>query len=258
MAEVIIGSTALKFWFPEDFPRKPNDLDIVTDKKDVQNVPGIEYLENPILLKYQDRGFIRPSLLLTLKMSHLFWDFKWKRHMYDVQFLLNKGYKHDAEILNEFIEYWEETKPKVRRSNLELSAEEFFDNAINKDEEEHDFLHTLINPVPMYTRLLKDGAEVELDENKWNNLTFEEKCDVVFEETAVMGYERYKSSYYKKGFEIQLNDNIMKHFPKYIAIFAIINYKKLITPKFNFINTIKNGLRINQQTPKEHLATEEQ
>lgn len=246
MEGLIIGSTALKHWFPNDYPREPEDLDIVVDTLEgKKNVPGTEYLENPVILKYQKKGYIEPVLLLTLKMSHMFWDFRWKKHMWDIQFLLKKGFQYDETILNELIQYWEETKPKIRRSDLEMSSADFFNNAVNKDEKEHDFLHTLINPVPMYTRLLKDGAEIELDENKWDRLSFEEKCDVVFEETAVMAYERYHKRYYKEGFEIQLNDNIVKHFPRYIAIFAILNYVKLVTPKYNFINKIKNGLQEN-------------
>lgn len=244
MKGLIIGSEALKHWFPNDYPREPKDLDIVLEStKGISNTPGVEYFENPVILKYQKSGHIQPSLLLTLKMSHMFWDFRWKKHMYDIQFLLDKGFEYDSKILDELIEYWMEIKPKIRRSNLALDAETFFDNAVNDDEAEHDFLHTLINPVPMYTRLLKDGAQVELDENKWKKLSPEEKCDVVFEESAVMAYERYSEKYYKEAYEIQLNDNIVKHFPKYIAIFAIINYKKVLTPKFNFINTIKNGLQ---------------
>lgn len=243
MKKLIIGSEALKHWFPNDYPREPKDLDVVVESLDgLESTKNVEYLENPVILNYQSSGYIQPSLLLTLKMSHMFWDFRWKKHMWDIQFLLDKGFKYDEYILEELIAYWEETKPKVRRSNLELSAEDFFDNAINNDEHEHDFLHTLLNPVPTYTRLLKDGCEVELDENKWDCLSFEEKCDVVFEETAVMGYERYKNKYYKAAYEIQLNDNIIKHFPRYIALFAILNYKKLITPKYNFIEKIENKL----------------
>jgi len=246
MKKLIIGSEALKHWFPNDYPREPKDLDVVVESiEGLSNTEKIEYFENPVILNYQSSGYIQPSLLLTLKMSHIFWDFRWKKHMYDIQFLLDKGFQYDESILNELIKYWEEIKPKVRRSDLSLNAEKFFTNAINDDEHKHDFLHTLINPIPMYTRLLKDGAEVELDENKWNNLSFQEKCDTVFEETAVMGYERYNKKYYKAAYEIQLNDNIIKHFPRYIAIFAILNYKQLITPKFNFINKIENGLQKN-------------
>lgn len=240
---LVIGSTALKHYFPLDYPREPKDLDYVVQNSNVfTKEKGVEYLENPVILKYQKEGFLSPDLLLTLKMSHLFWEVNWRKHMYDVQFLLDKGYRWNEKILNELIQYWEQTEPKVRRSNLSLNAEEFFNNAINDDENEHDFLHTLINPVPMYTKLLKDGCEVELDEGKWDNLPFEEKCDVVFEETSVMAFERYKKTYYKAAYELQLEQNIQKHFPRYIAIFAILNYKKLVKPNYNYKLKIENGL----------------
>lgn len=246
MEELIMGSEALKHWFPEDYPREPKDLDIVVrSTKGRTNTSKVEYFENPIILKQQNSGYLKPELLLTLKMSHMFWDFRWRKHMWDIQFLLNKGFEYDKELFEDLVVYWMETKPKVKRSNLESSSKKFFTNAINKDESEHDYLHTLINPVPMYTLLLKNGAEVDLDESKWNDFSFEDKCATVFEETAVMAYERYKNRYYKEAFEIQLEQNIIKHFPRYIAVFAILNYKKLITPKYNFINKIKDGLQEN-------------
>lgn len=172
----------------------------------------------------------------------MFWDINWEKHMFDIQFLFKKGHKIKEGILEEFIGYWTETKPKIRRANLELNKEEFFNNAVNKDVVEHDILHTLINPVPMYTRLLKEGCEVELDKNKWDKLSPEDKLEVIREETYVMAYERYKEINFREGFRIQLKDNIIKHFPKYIAIFAIKNYVELERPKYNYINTIKDGL----------------
>ena len=138
MEGLIIGSTALKHWFPDDYPREPADLDIVVKSTlGIEKKKGVEYLENPVILKYQKKGYIEPVLLLTLKMSHMFWDFRWKKHMWDIQFLLDKGFIYDEDILNELVEYWMETKPKIKRSNLEMTAETFFDNAINKDEGEH-------------------------------------------------------------------------------------------------------------------------
>lgn len=239
---LIIGSTALKHYFP-DFPREPKDLDIaVPTEKGYKNGKGIEYLYNPIITKYQYEGYLKPELLLSLKTSHLFFNLNWEKHLYDVQFLLNKGVKYDVKIVDELFKFWEEYLPKVRRSQLEMNKESFFTNAVNEDTEQHDYLHTLINPVPMYTLLLKDGAEVELDEIKWNKLTFEQKCNVVFEETAVMAYERYPKLNYRRAYSIQLKDNIIKHFPHYIALFAIENYPKLEKPKFNYIEQIKSKL----------------
>lgn len=242
---VIIGSTALKYHY-RDFTRDPKDLDLIVKDK-FQHAPkkGVEYLENPVLLKYQDEGIIEPQLLFTLKMSHMFWDINWEKHMYDIQFLKSKYLMIDNKILNEFVDYWEETKPKIRRSQLAMTKEDFFTNNVNEDVDEHDFLHTLINPVPMYTRLLKDGAEVELDKEKFDKLYRDDKLEVIREETYVMAYERYchKGVHHVPAFRRQLKDNIIKHFPRYIAVFAILNYPELEKPKFNYYKKIQDGLK---------------
>src|SRR5690349_8776189 len=181
MKKLIIGSTAIKYYFP-DFTRTPHDLDyVVEDKTLFKKEQGIEYLENPVILKYQKDGYLSPSLMTSLKVSHLLWDINWDKHMYDLQFLLKKGYEWDLNLVRELREYWNEVLPKVRRSKLEQSKEEFFTNAVNNGVDEHDQLHLLIAEIPAYTKILKDGAEVELDFNKWDNLSFEEKCDVVSE-----------------------------------------------------------------------------
>lgn len=241
---LIIGSTAIKYHYPE-FSREPKDRDyIVEDASKFQRTKEVEFLENPILFKMQPNGIVDMNTLLSLKISHMFWDLNWEKHMFDIQFLLKKGHTYNMDLVNEFRAYWEETKPKIRRSMLATSKEDFFANAVNEDTDEHDHLHTLINPVPMYTRLLKDGCEVELDESKWANLSFEDKCAVVFEETAVMAWERYKDINYRIAYKRQLKDNIIKHFPQYIAIFAIENYIKVEKPIFNYKTKIDNGLQV--------------
>lgn len=246
---LIIGSTALKYHYP-DFKRNPGDFDIVGGRdrftlEDLSKQWGdlkVEHLHNPVILKYQEYGYIKPELLLSLKISHLFWDINWFKHMFDIQFLLSKGVKYDLKLINELIEFWKTQHKNIRRSNLESGKEDFFTNAVNVDENEHDYLHTLINPTPMYTLLLKEGCEVELDESKFHAMTFEQKCDVVFEETAVMAWERYKKNHFREAYKLQLKDNIMKHFPQYIALFAIENYRELERPKYNYREKINKQL----------------
>jgi hypothetical protein len=95
----------------------------------------------------------------------------------------------------------------------------------------------------MYTLLLKDDAEVELDENKWYNLSYEDKTKVVYEETAVMAWERYKNNHWREAYKLQLKDNIIKHFPPYIAMFAIENYRNLETAKVNYREIINKNYK---------------
>lgn len=239
---MIIGSTALRYHF-SDFKRTPNDLDIIVeDSSKYKKTKGIEYLENPIILKYENGEFISPNLLLSLKISHMFWDFNWDKHMLDIQFLLKKGCVYDLEIVKELIEYWKVIKPTMRRSELSKTKSDFFNNAININTNEHDYLHTLISEVPAYTKILKDSCDVELDENKWNRLTSDEKFDVIYEETYIMAYERYKETNYCVAYGKQLKDNIIKHFPLYISLFAIENYIKIIRPKIRYREIINNKL----------------
>lgn len=243
MNKIIIGSTAMRFHFP-DFNREPKDLDYaVQDSTQYKSSRETEYLENPVLFNYTSDEYLSPDMLLTLKMSHLFWDINWDKHMFDIQFLLKKGCKIQMDLFNDLLAYWKETKEQVRRSNLAMTKEDFFTNAINYNESEHDELHLILNPIPMYTRLLADGEEVMLDEAKFHVLSHEDKCAVVFEETAVMAYERYRKMNYNVAFIRMLKKCIMQHFPIYIALFAIENYIELHKPKYNFIQKISDGLK---------------
>lgn len=227
MIKTIIGSTAIKHWF-SDFNRIPKDLDYAVDEEyKGEKIHGIEYLYNPHL--NFNEAYASPETLLSIKISHLFWDTNWDKHMWDVQFLLDKGIKSNYDLIDKLISFWEDYLPKIRRSILEMSKEDFFNNSVNKDE--HDNLHKQLVEIPAYTKILKDGCEVELDFDKWNNLSEQEKRDVVNEETYVMAFERYNGKLnIVRGFRRQLKDNIMKHFPKPIAFYAIENFKSFQNP----------------------------
>ena len=73
------------------------------------------------------------------------------------------------------------------------------------------------------------GASVELDENKWYALCNDEKDAVVLEESKIMASERYRDGIdvISSAFRRQLRENIIKHFPPYIAEYAILNNKRL-------------------------------
>ena len=238
----VCGSMAISYHYP-DFPRIPKDIDYFTEKSCKSPIVGVELLKNPLFFKHSKNVILSPNEMLSLKISHLFWDFNWEKTMYDVQFLLKKGCTYDLDLLNKLKEYWTKVLPKIRRSELAQGKDDFFTNNINEDVDQHDKYHYILEEIPAFTKLLKDGAEVELDESKWDKLSFEEKCDVVFEEAAVMAFERYPKMDYRRSYKKQLKDNIIKHYPEYIAIFAVVNYIKLEKPKYNFKIKLENGIK---------------
>lgn len=245
--EIIIGTTAMKYWYPE-FKNEPKDIDVLVESLEGYNrEPGKEYLLNPIIFKnkdlYSKDGYLLPDVLLTLRASHVPWNIKWEHNVWCIQFLLKQGCKIDHKLFYELYEFWNTYHSKNKRSDLKMSKEEFFNNAINYDEAEHDYLHTLINPVPTYTKVLKDGCEVELDETKFHKLTYEEKLNFIIEETQIMCFERFRHLDYRVGYSKMLKKFILSHCPIWALIFLLENYIPLHLAKYNFIEQIEQGLK---------------
>lgn len=257
---IYIGSEAIKYWYPS-FPREPKDKDYLVENLDDPNILPIkeswelhgkksEFLVIPPLWNFLQKEYnnyspkyLYPNVLYTLKMSHMFWDFSWDKHMFDIQFLKSKGCVLIKPLFDELYEYWNEYHGKNKRSQLDVSAQKFFDNALKKYD--HDYLHTLINPIPTYTKILKDGAEVDVDENKFNALSFEDKLELVREEIYVMAYERLANRDYRAAYFGMLKKFIMNHSPIFEAIFIIENFKILHKPIINYKQKLDYDLSRN-------------
>ena len=239
---MIIGSVALKHWFP-DLNREPKDVDIIknmyiteyeTDKK-------VEWLENKVLQNYFTKPIeiITPNELYTLKISHAIgWKLEnnsFDKHLWDIQFMKEKGCVLIEPLFYDLYEYWKSIHGDNKRSDLNMSADDFFNNAI-KFPVEHDILHELLikhpyfnnQSAPTYTKILKGEVDVCMD--KFSNLTEEEKFNVVFEEVAVMSLENRfsKKMYWKTKYERMLKKFITSHAKIEESLWIIQNHKKLL------------------------------
>lgn len=242
---MIIGSSAMSYYFP-DFPRDPKDLDYVVESGPIPNTNlKVEKLPNPILLEYcGEQTYLEPQSLLTLKASHLAWDIFWDKHMFDCQFLIEKGYRVNIELFHKLYRYWNDYHGKNKRSNLQMSKEDFFNNTINNEDLEHDFLHTLINPSPTYKKTLKENKDVETDESKFWSLTYEDRLNIVREECMVMASERFRGDYFKARYYKMLKKFIQGHCPVYMIPFIVENFRSLDRPPFDFMEKINRELRV--------------
>ena len=265
---MIIGSAALNHYYPE-FPREPKDIDIVAwdleDKKHLESIhkdtfKRVEVLINPVILKYvkDNYGYIPEylpiELLMTLKVSHSLWFLEngsFTKHLWDISFLKEKGHELYWDLFYNLFEYWEGVHGKRKSSDLSLSAEEFFDNAI-KYPIPHDDLHELLikhphfkgQERPTYTKILKDGCEVDVCMEKFNNLSHQEKLNIVFEEVAVMQLERFKNLHWRQGYDRMLTKFIVNHAKIEEAVWIILNHKEILTnPPFNHIKFLEDAIR---------------
>lgn len=236
---VLIGSKAIKHHYPE-FNRNPKDTDYAVIDKYKKSTREIEYLYNPIIGHLE--GVAEPNILYTLKVSHVVgWDIKWEKHMFDIQFLKQKGCTLDKELFFKLYDFFNTIHEVNKRSDLDMAGKDFFNNAV-KCEYDHDYLHTLLNPIPTYTKVLKDGEDVDVSEEKFNDLTFQDKCNLVIEEVEVMSWERWPKKDYRVAFNMMLKKFILNHAPIWEAIFIIENYVLLQKPLRNHFKIIESQL----------------
>ncbi len=239
---MIIGSYAIKHHFP-DFVRDPKDMDIVEGT--LNTLPDsdvkVEFLKNPILIEWYGKKYpyiIGKDELYTLKVSHSFWELEngsWEKHMWDIQFMKEKGCRLILHLFYKLYNYWNKVHSNNKRSNLKMNSEEFFDNAITFPVG-HDDLHEILikhsyfnQDKPTYTKILKDGAEIEVNEDKFNLLTEKEKL------------------YYRSAFAKMLKKFIISHAPIWEAIWIIENHKKLVTTiPFNFIEFFNKNIKYEE------------
>ena len=239
---LLIGSRAIKHWFP-DFPREPNDTDyavLETPKwtPSEEMVGKIEYLINPIIGGM--KGVALPDVLYTLKMSHMFWNIAHEKHSWDMVWLQKKGAKLDKELFFKLYEYFNEPHGANKRSDLKMSSADFFTNALECPYD-HDVLHTFLQDPPTYTKVLV--GEVEVSEEKFNSLSFEDKCNLVYEEIELMSWERWSNLDYRKAYGRMFKKFIISHAPIWEAIFILENFVKLSRFRRNHFEILNNSIK---------------
>lgn len=239
---MIIGSYAIKNIFP-NFKRNPKDVDYISKIHLLENnLLRFEKLENPILEEYYNYNlpkFIGMDELYTLKLSHSFWDLpnnSWQKHVFDINFLKENGCKFIPILFWKLFNYWEIIHGKRKSSNLSMTSEEFFNNKISY-QFKHDDLHEILvqhpyfnGTYPTYKKLLKEGEEVDVCMEKFDNLSYVDKFNVVFEEVAVMSIENRfpKEMYWKEKYSKMLKKFIISHCKIEEGIWILQHHKELL------------------------------
>lgn len=198
--KIIVGSTAARYHGAR-FDRK-TDIDIWSDgTKDDITVPDAakldwSFMPTEVLQRFSvdslESGHATLDDLMTIKMSHLPFDIFWRKHLNDYLVLKIKyNCKKNEELFKSLRDYWKNFHTK---SNLSLykTKDEFFDDYVTK-KIDHDELHRLIaHPLrPVYESCLKDGHEVAIDKNKFDELSFSSKIRMFREEVTVIACERW-------------------------------------------------------------------
>lgn len=195
MPTLVIGSTAMRGWGIGN--RTPKDLDVFSDDPGAGDDVFWHEALRPWIDSITPSGcgftYASPDDLYTIKVSHAQWDLKnntWDKHVYDIVQLKRAGAKLDLDLHKLLYGVWEETHGK-KIMDLNQDKSEFFDDAVRRTYD-HDSLHDSVayGDLPIYTEVLKDGAEVDIDMKKMKALPLNRFVDLIKEEIFVTALER--------------------------------------------------------------------
>jgi hypothetical protein len=244
---MIIGSNAIKAHFP-DFKREPKDLDVITDAKpeyikDVfSNWDHVDIFWDDRMAGLFGSGVATPDELYTLKISHAFWDINktWEKHMSDILFLQKKGAQFDRALYDALLPIWKEQHGK-KRTSLAKNKMDFFGDAVVR-KYDHDSLHDSVayGDEPMYTRILKDGSEVMVDNSKFWAMSLEDKYKTIREEVYATALERWvvPTNYTispRLAYSYAMKKSLTSLFKGEWALFIALNYSDLWQPDMNYV-----------------------
>jgi hypothetical protein len=190
--KMLIGSRAAKYHFP-DFPREPKDFDYISPDTSCKS-KEIDVHWNPAF----ERAYFKylapiapPTLLYTLKFSHVFWPHYWEKTMFDVHYFSGKGVKLDEELLPLFYAEWEKTFGK-KQAYLNESNDEFFSDKVKRTYI-HDDLHKAVayNEMPVYLMIKPDAEKAMVSKKMFFELDRKLQLDLCKEEINVIALERY-------------------------------------------------------------------
>lgn len=226
---LILGSVALKHWFP-DLPRQPKDLDCIspftksTKECEAHWVNSFSY----ILENNQDSAYVDPDFLYTIKISHAAWDAHWDKTMHDIHFMKKKGCKLDKALYNLLFKEWIRIHgPK--NITVTGSPEEFFNGNVSR-QYNHDDLHHLVKfyDEPLHNRIRRDPNDVRTSKYLWDKLNHQDKLKCVLEEAYVFALERYFQYPPKIAIYKALKHLVTKSTKGYFNLFMIDNFEELI------------------------------
>jgi hypothetical protein len=248
---IIVGSKAAQYWGLNR--REPKDTDIwISSKEDFPYKEGEdlhiipEHILDMIPVWY---GFPSSDALYTIKCSHFQWDIKWEKTKLDILHFKSCGCELLPDLYKALVEHWKEVHGDKSFLSLNKNKEEFFTDSVNY-KYDHDYLHRLVNPIPIYTKILKKNEEVGLDKRKFNQLEFKDKVKLFQEEITVITFERWlvhnPSMDWRLAYNYSLKKTITNLTKNWASDFIITNLAHF-KPDYRLIKPL---LKLNEEQYK--------
>lgn len=236
---MIIGSTAMKFWFPE--VREPGDFDQFSPEPS-SGANGDNFWHDTFPSTWLDDCMATPDELLTIKISHSFWEINktWDKHAADILFLRQKGARFLPEVHDVLYPVWLNLHGK-KKTNLNQNKDNFFTDGVTR-KYDHDSIHDSVayGERPLYESILKDGSEVLTDWDKFMAMDHDTQMRLMREEIYATALERiciprdYKGSP-GAAYHWALRRTATSLFKGKWALMLMRNYHHLYKPDMDYV-----------------------
>lgn len=242
--QITVGSSAIKKHFP-DF-REPKDLDVLYDEGDKPDRADSYKVKTFKLEDFFDSELPTVDQLYTLKVSHIFWDNKFDKHMSDIRFLKSKGAKLIQPLYEVLYREWEEHYGK-KKANLNVMAEDFFKSTVKRIYD-HDSIHQSVAYYdrPLFNKILKPQQQVAVSEERFWGLSDIEKLQLVREEIYATALERLiiPSEYTynaRRAYWWALTKTITSFSKGWFPLFVVENIAELWKPDIDYVKKHKDN-----------------
>lgn len=249
MAQFLVGSKYLCDNY--DFYRKSKDIDYIVDVLD-DSLPKcdehgtrIEYHLNPVLFKFfEQEGCDRKTeALFTLKLSHMFWDIKWSKHLDDIKWFIDNKFEYIPSLYKDLVEQWKIVHGPRNEPDFSKPNSEFFYDKVKRDIG-HDELHNIVKfyDVPLFEKIKKDLDQAQVYENLFYKLSHNDRIKLVTEEMLVIGLERYTEQEISHNSKLVcfkvLKILVLRLLPEWLALWTMLNFREILNNS-KLIKTIK-------------------
>lgn len=234
--KTLVGSEALGTWLPDVTPK---DVDFFSDQK----VEGADCFYDPRLEAWDWLDTATLDELYTIKISHIFWELKngsWNKHQYYLIRMQQAGARFLPDLYDILYPIWEDLHGK-KRVNLNAEPEDFFNKNVARIYD-HDSIHKAVAYYdrPLYTAILKDGAGVMVDRDKFLNLSATDQLRVAREEVYVTALERQvipsgQRVNSRPAYSWALRKLITSFSKGWFALFVALNMEALRMPEVKYV-----------------------
>ena len=259
---MIIGTTALAYHGIH--LREPADVDVMYSINIDSNDDVIVMPQDIMNMIPHKNSHATVDAVYTIKMSHLGWDIKWRKHYNDVMKLQHLGAELIEPLYVALLAHWARVNGNNPNLCLYKKKGDFFNDAVPYVYD-HDWLHKVVSSPhnPAYMTCLQAGQDVMIDKGRFDSMPLWKQLRMFKEEVTVIAAERWllnpncKGKYHwRQAYFLSLHKTITALTKGWATDFMLKHLDFFSKPDYTyFSNLYTRGIIMSKNLDRNSAAT---